>query len=504
MAIPKICGLEQEYAILVKNASVFDPIHSSYLVINSIDRAANTIWDYDEETPFLDARGFSFDDAVMQISRVDNFRINNLLLNGARFYVDHAHPEFSTAECATVLDLIAFDKAGDRILDIARQNAARNLNDDEEILIFKNNSDHKGNSYGCHENYLVSSEVYGRLFPDTTTQSWETFGVLIPFFVSRQIMCGNGKVGVENGSDDVDYQISQRSDFFEITIGANTTANRPIINTRDEPHADKTRYRRLHVIVGDSNMCEISSLLKIGTTRLLLSMLEDRAIDLDFTLANPVGDIRKISHDISLQTPVTLKNGKKIFPLEIQRAFLDEAERYCESEEHSTEENALILQQWRRVLDKLQDDPMQLDGVLDWVTKYRLLERHIRRKSLSWTHPRIRRMDIVYHDVSKETGLYYLLESKGKVERVLDGEDRIKYFISNPPEDTRAYFRSQCLRRFGEDIIEANWDIMHFRSSEGKVKKIRLSDPMRGTRKLVDELIRDAESIDQLLNKLQG
>lgn len=504
MAIPKICGLEQEYAIIVKNASTFDPIHASYLVVNSFDRAANTVWDYDSETPFLDARGFSFDDSIMQISRTDNFKINNLLINGARFYVDHAHPEFSTAECASILDLIAFDKAGERVLDIARHNASRQLNDGDEILIYKNNSDHKGNSYGCHENYLVNTELYKRLFPDTSTQSKETFGQLIPFFVTRQIFTGSGKVGSENGAGSVDYQISQRSDFFEITMGANTTANRPIVNTRDEPHADKMRFRRLHVIIGDSNMCEVSSLLKIGTTKLVLAMMEDGVLDLDFTLANPVGDLRKVSHDIELRTPIKLRDGQTIMPLDVQEQFLAAAVEYCQQPENNTPENQLVLRQWKRVLDALRDDPMQLDGVLDWVTKYVLLERHIRRKQLSWHHPRIWRMNIVYHDVDRERGLYYLLESKGKVERVLEDEERIKYFINNPPEDTRAWFRSACLRKFGEHVLEANWDVLNFRTGASKLHKVPLADPTRGTRELTESLIRDSDNIGALLKNLQG
>lgn len=504
MAIPKICGLEQEYAIVVKNAATFDPIHASYLVINAFDRAARTIWDYDQETPFLDARGFSFDDTVMQISHVDNFRINNLLLNGARFYVDHAHPEFSTAECASVLDLIAFDKAGDRILDIARLNASHQLGEGREILIFKNNSDHRGSSYGCHENYLVSTDLYTRLFPDSNSQARETFGVLIPFFVTRQVFCGSGKVGAENGARAVDFQLSQRSDFFEIPIGANTTANRPIINTRDEPHADRLRFRRLHVIVGDSNMCEVASLLKIGTTRIILSMLEDRALDLNFTLAHPVQAMRDVSHDIRFGTTIMLWNGARIHPLEIQEAFLAAAEEYCRRPEQDTGENRLVLKHWRRVLQALRRDPMELDGVLDWVTKYVLLERHLSRKGLHWNHPRTRRMDIMYHDVSRETGLYYILEDKGKVERLLDGDERVKYFISNPPENTRAWFRSQCLRKFGEDVVEANWDVLHFRLPDGKMKKIPLLDPTRGTRERTEAIIRESADVRQLLAKLQN
>lgn len=503
MAIPKICGLEQEYAIFVHNSSSFDPIHASYLVVNSFDRAAETIWDYNQETPFLDARGFLYDDAVMQISRVDNLKINNLLLNGARYYVDHAHPEFSTAECASVLDLIAFDRAGERILEIAAEKANRSLSDGQEIVIFKNNSDHKGNSYGCHENYLVTAELYHRLFPDSSAQPPPTFGVLIPFFVSRQIMCGAGKVGSENGAPNVEFQISQRSDFFEITLGANTTANRPIINTRDEPHADKNLFRRLHVILGDANLCEVASLLKIGTTKLVLEMLEDDFLDLDFTLASPVAAIREVSHDISLKTPVRLDNGRTILPLDIQEAFLEAAERYCRRPEMDTDENRLILGHWRRTLELLRKDALSLDGSLDWVTKYVMMKRFVSRRGVGWRDPRVRRMDIIYHDVRRDKGLFHLLDSKGKIERVLDGEERIKYFISNPPEDTRAYFRSHCLRKFGKSVVEANWDVLHFDAGGAKLKKVSLPNPMLGTKELVGDLLRECDTIEELLMKLQ-
>lgn len=500
MAIPKICGLEQEYAIVLANASSYDPIYLSYLVVNSFDRAAKTIWDYNEETPFLDARGFSYDDSVIQISRGDNLKINNLLLNGARFYVDHAHPEFSTAECASVRDVIAFDRAGERILDIARERAAEELGKGKEILIFKNNSDHKGNSYGCHENYLVSTSLYKQLFVDSPSP---IYSMLIPFLVTRQILCGAGKVGSENGTPPVDFQISQRSDFFEITMGANTTANRPIVNTRDEPHADKDRFRRLHVILGDANMCEVASLLKIGTARLVLQMLEDEAVDLDFCLENPVSALVRISHDTTLKKPVRLEDGGSILPLEIQGEFLTAAEEYCKRPETDTEENRLVLRHWRRSLELLSTDPMQLDGSLDWVTKYAMLERYIRRKGLDWRRPRVRRMDILYHDIRPDKGLFRILEREGKVQRVLDGEERTKYFVNNPPEDTRAYFRSNCLKKYGDKVVEANWDVLHFDGGGSKLKKVQLLDPTKGTKELVDDLLSESEGVAQLLSNLQ-
>ena len=504
MAIPKICGIEQEYAILVSGGAAIDPIHLSYLVVNSFERAAAEIaWDYNEETPFMDARGFSHDDSAIQISRGDNLRINNLLTNGARFYVDHAHPEFSTAECRSLLDLIAFDRAGERVLDIAREQASTGLEEDLEILIFKNNSDHKGNSYGCHENYLLTADLYLRLFSPAIAESREVYSVLIPFFVTRQVLCGAGKVGSENGAPPVDFQISQRSDFFEITMGANTTANRPIINTRDEPHADKAHFRRLHVIVGDSNMCEVASLLKVGTTRLVLRMLEDDALSLDFRLAQPVRALIDVSHDIEFKGTLELEDGRRIGALEIQREFLEAAEAYCAGQGNCDEEDKLVLRQWRRALDALQSNPEEMVGVLDWVTKRALLRRYMDRKGLGWRHSRVRRMDIIYHDIRRDRGLYHVLEREGRVERVLDGDRRVKYFVNNPPDDTRAWFRSRCMARFGEAVVEANWDTLSFDCGTPRLQRISLGDPCKGTRALTEALVESSGSVAELLEAIR-
>ncbi len=507
MAVPKICGIEQEYAIALSGGVSYDPIQLSYLVVNSFERvAAQTAWDYAEETPFLDARGFSYDDTAIQISHNDNLRINNLLVNGARFYVDHAHPEFSTAECLSVRDLIAFDRAGERVLDIAREEAAKQITDGREILIFKNNSDHQGNSYGCHENYMVSTELYQRLFLPTQPRdgSKPIMAILIPFFVTRQILCGAGKVGSENGTPSVDYQISQRSDFFEITMGANTTANRPIINTRDEPHADKTLFRRLHVIVGDSNMCEVAGMLKVGTTKLVLSMLEDDVLDLDFSLEQPVRSLIDVSHDVSLKHTLALEGGGTMTALQIQREFLAAAEDYCSMRpEHDTDENRMIIGYWRETLDTLEEEPMLLVGKLDWVTKRHLLQRYMSRKELGWRHPRVRRMDILYHDIRPERGLFHILEREGKTERIVDDSERVKYFIGNPPDDTRAWFRSHCLRKFGDFVVEANWDVLTFSTGDRRLRRITLGDPSKGTRELLEGVLKESDTIGRLLEILQ-
>lgn len=497
-----ICGLEQEYAILVENSRKYDPIQASYLVVNSFERAAETVWDYGRETPFLDARGFSFDDSTIHISRSDNLRINNLLTNGARFYVDHAHPEFSTAECRSVLDLIAFDRAGERVLEIAARRASDQLEGDQRILIFKNNTDHKGNSYGCHENYCLSAALYQRMFPDNTNKTREVFGVLMPFFVTRQLFTGAGKVGSENSNDPIDFQITQRADFFETTIGANTTSNRPIVNTRDEPHADRDTWRRLHVIVGDANMCEVASLLKIGTMRLVLAMMEEELLDFDLSFSDPVTSLKKVSRDFTRK--LHMQRHKPMTALEIQREFYQAARDFCARDENDTEENRLVMRYWGEVLDALERDPLELDGYLDWVTKLRLLKRQKDRHNIGWNSSRLIRTDIAYHDIDQERGLYYLLQSKGRIHRILKGEERVKQFISSPPEDTRAWFRGQCLRKFGSDVFEANWDVLKIRKDEKEYISIPLPDPARGTREMLERIMNEAETVTGLVEKLQA
>jgi hypothetical protein len=349
----------------------------------------------------------------------------------------------------------------------------------------------------------VSKDLFERLFPDPKTHSHEAFGVLIPFFVSRQIFTGAGKTGSENGTAEVDFQLTQRADFFETNIGANTTTSRPLLNTRDEPHADKNLYRRLHVIIGDANMSEVATFLKIGTTKLLLSMLEDRFIQDDFRLQVPVQANIATSHDITLKTTIRLENGKKILPLEMQERFLEIAVDYCSRAENSSEENSLILEHWQSTLAALRHDPMSLNGVLDWVSKYALMERQIRRKELSWKHPRIRKMDISYHDINPKKGLYFIMEKENLMQRMLDNDERIKHFINEPPENTRAYFRAHCLRKFGDDIVEANWDVLHFRSSSGSIVSVPLLHPMRGDKGRVQEILEKSESVDDLIRFLE-
>src|SRR5262245_11263304 len=310
MSIPKVMGIETEYGISGPGMAEFNPVLSSSLLINSYaGRLRRIRWDYEQESPLRDARGYELVQERQPVE--DDLGLANVILpNGARYYVDHAHPEYSTPECASPRGLVAHDKAGERILERSLRAAGEILPPGERLSIYKNNTDGKGNSYGCHENYLVDRRTpFARIVRDLT-----------PFLVSRQIFTGAGKVGSESPRDEarhVHYQLSQRTDFFEAEVGLETTLKRPIINTRDEPHADPELYRRLHVIIGDANMCEVATFLKVGTTALVLKMVEDELIP-DLSLEAPVGALHEISWDISCRQTVRMRDGRRVRALELQ------------------------------------------------------------------------------------------------------------------------------------------------------------------------------------------
>src|SRR5256712_1109579 len=311
MAIPKVMGIETEYGIQVKNQPDFNPILSSLLLINSYEtyRSSRVRWDYEAESPLRDARGFEYMEEKEGTSKEESRLINLILSNGARFYVDHAHPEYSSPETTNPRDLVIWDRAGERILNLSRQRAEAVSPPEQRILIYKNNTDSKGNSYGTHENYLMDRRL-ARARPLPPQH---------PHFPSRQIFTGAGKVGAENNADPCDYQISQRADFLETEVGLETMHSRPIINTRDEPHADPEKYRRLHVIVGDANMSEVANYLKVGTMAIVLSMVEDDFIDRDFSLDSPVLALRKVSRDLACREPIRLKDGRTVTAIDVQR-----------------------------------------------------------------------------------------------------------------------------------------------------------------------------------------
>jgi proteasome accessory factor A len=490
MVFPKIIGSETEYGLTVQSDPEFDSIATALLLVNSYnaDQSLKLLWDYDQEEPLVDARGFEIDEEYDIPDQQDNMAINKILPNGARYYVDHAHPEFSTPECSNVFDLIRFEKAGERILNLSRLGASQLLPTGRNIIVYKNNSDQKGNSYGYHENYLM----------DRRTPFQTIVEQLIPFMVTRQIFCGAGKVGAENGADPVHYQISQRADFFETEIGLDTMVKRPIINTRDEPHADRDRYRRLHVIVGDANMSEYTTYLKVGTTMVMLQMIEDGCLTEDMTLRNAVRALKEISHDPTCKVSVPLKNGKKMTALDIQRCFHAAAQRYIEAYPESHPTYPAIILEWGAVLDRLASDPMQLYREIDWIMKLHLLLNYMERRGSDWNDARIAMMDLQYHDIRPEKGLYYVLERSSGARRMLEDEEIVRA-MEDPPEDTRAYFRGQCLKKFKHQIFGVNWDSISFNLGDGPIKRILMEEPTRGTKKHVQQLLDRSETAADLV-----
>ncbi|MGH2650892.1 MAG: depupylase/deamidase Dop, partial [Actinomycetota bacterium] len=472
MAIPKVIGTETEYGISAVGAPDFNPVLSSSLLISTYAGALRRIrWDYEQESPLRDARGFE-PVQIREPAEEDLGLANVILPNGARYYVDHAHPEYSTPECASPRQLVVHDKAGERVLERSLTELHHVLPPGQRIAIYKNNSDGKGNSYGTHENFLVDRGTpFGIIVRDLT-----------PFLVSRQIYTGAGKLGGEAPWDDRDrhrYQLSQRADFFEAEVGLETTLKRPIINTRDEPHADPDKYRRLHVIVGDANMSEVATYLKLGTTSIVLKMIEDEYLP-DLTMANPVAALHEVSRDLSCTARLHLADGRRLKAVEIQWEYLERARKYVEQED-DTPDNRDVLQRWENVLSALESDPLSLQRELDWVAKYRLLEGYRERDGLAWSDPKLRLIDLQYHDVRTDKGLYYRMAATGKVDRLVSDRE-IEQAVMEPPEDTRAYFRGRCIARYPDAIAAASWDSMIFDTGKEALQRIPMREPLRGTR----------------------
>lgn len=493
MAIPKVLGTETEYGIAAVGQADFNPVLSSSLLISSYAGSLRRIrWDYEDESPMRDARGF--EPAAAGAGTDEDLGLANVILpNGARYYVDHAHPEYSTPECLSIHDVVVHDKAGERILERSLDLVAQEMPDAPGLAIYKNNSDGKGNSYGTHENYLM----------DRATPFADIVRDLTPFFVTRQVFTGAGKVGYEAQWDERGihrFQLSQRADFFEAEVGLETTLKRPIINTRDEPHSDSERYRRLHVIVGDANMCEVAQFLKVGTTALVLKLIEDgRAPDL--VIRNPVGAIHDVSRDVSLTHGLTMADGRRITALQIQQEYLAAARVYVEREDDTAEHRA-VIERWERVLEGLAADPMTLAGQLDWVAKLRVLEGYRERDGIAWSDPKLRAIDLQYHDVRRSKGLYHRLEATGKVER-LTTDDEVDRAVMEPPQDTRAYFRGRCIAKYPDAIAAASWDSLILDTGQEALQRIPMKEPLRGTRAHVEALLEASEDAAALVANLR-
>ncbi len=405
---------------------------------------------------------------------------NVFLANGARLYLDvGSHPEYATGECDSLDDLVAHDKAGEWILEQLVESAQERLNEEGirgDIYLFRNNTDSAGNSYGCHENYLTSRD-------DDLGHYTE---VLIPFLVSRQIYAGAGKVlQTARGAQ---FSISQRAEHIWEGVSSATTRSRPIINTRDEPHADSDRFRRLHVIVGDSNMSEYATFLKVGACSIILRMLEDPTVVLrDMTLENPIRAIREISHDITCTRKVRLANGREATAIEIQSEYLARALRYADNHDMSPQEKQ-ALGMWEHVMTGLQDEPLSLDAEIDWVTKHNLIEAYSARHSLKIDDPRIALLDLQYHDINRTRSVFYKLQAAGRVERIVS-DGAIAEAMETPPQTTRAKLRGEFIRKAKERKRDYTVDWVHLKLNDQAQRTVLCKDPFLSEDERVERLI---------------
>jgi Pup amidohydrolase len=501
MATTKVCGMETEYGILSPGPEQ-NPIAASSVLVNAYAAAIEQKigWDFEDETPGNDARGFAREGSLAPM--VETHLANTVLTNGARFYVDHAHPEYSTPECLTPLECLVYDKAGEGVLRRAMEAAAQRMPDQPAPIVYKNNSDGKGNSYGCHENYMM----------DRAVPFAKVIDGVVPHFVSRTIYIGSGKVGVETPALDsatVHYQISQRAEFFEEIVGLETTLKRPIVNTRDEPHADPKRFRRLHVIVGDANLSEIATLLKVGTTSIVLSMIEDDAGPTrDISLADPVRALHQVSADLSLSRPLALTDGTSATALELQWEIYGAARKYAE--EHGLASlgdgeggdgpvGQLIMEHWEAVLHGLETDPSELGDTLDWVAKQQLLLAYQDRHGCSWDDPRLAALALQYHDLRPGRSIYQRLGL-----RTLVTPEETAVAISEPPPGTRAWFRGKCLARWPDAVVTANWDSLVFDVGTDPLRRVPMMDPLKGTAEHTGALLAQSTGPADLLDRLNS
>jgi len=419
-----------------------------------------------------------------------------VLTNGARYYVDHAHPEVSTPECRNALEAVLFDRAGEEIVRRSMEVANEGLPSESEIVLYKNNSDGKGNSYGCHENYLISRQTpFTQIAQQITTH-----------FVSRQIFCGAGKVGAEHrgltgkNSNPNLFQISQRADFFEEEIGLETTLKRPIVNTRDEPHCDPLKYRRLHVIVGDANMSEVATFLKVGTTAIVLAMIEDDAFPAHLVIKDPVHAVRQVSHDPTLKAVVEMVDGRRLTAVQIQIEIIEAATDYAIRFGLDSVDEQIgsdVLQRWRNVVFSLQSDLSTVANIVDWVAKKRIVEGFAQRHELQATDPRLKAIDLQYHDMRVEK----CLALRAGLDVLCLPQD-VMWSMVHPPSSTRAYFRGTVLQRWPSDVVAANWDSVVFDIPNQGLKRIPMPEPLRGTRELVGDLLKSSQNPADLIAKL--
>jgi proteasome accessory factor A len=489
----RVFGIETEYGITVDGMADLDVVRESIEIVRCYtEHGAHMKWDYALEDPHQDARGFRAlellqdtdeaayfaADAARELSFAE-IKSDLVLSNGARFYNDHAHPEYSTPECTTLQEIVAQDKAGERILGECARRRNGHLPAGCEARLYKNNTDFVGHSYGCHDNYLMQRDV-----------PWErVVREVVPFLVTRQIFAGAGKMGVE-GEDSAGpsgvFQIAQRSDFFSVLCSIDTMNRRPLVNTRDEPHADAGRYRRFHVIIGDANMSQWATAMKLGTTALVLELIE-RGHAPQVALADPVAATKTISRDESCTWLVARDDGATMGGIDLQRLYLAAAREHCDRDA----ETDWVLREWERALDDLARDPWSCADRLDWVAKKQLLTLFREAEHLEWSDPWLQSIDLEYHNLSLEHGLYYEMMREGRMQRLVT-EEQIKDAIFHPPETTRAFFRGRAVARFNRDIASIQWDELTFQHN-GARRIVSLPHPAHdATLTRLNDAIREA------------
>ncbi len=480
----RLFGLETEYGIQIEGVGGdMDVVVESMELIRAYLREDFVaLWDYDLENPRMDIRGFEVDELLNDIDETVHLQRDRkrkipraelksdlILTNGARLYNDHTHPEYSTPECYSLTDLVASDRAGERILLQCGLRRTQSLANGV-VRLYKNNTDFEGHSYGCHENYLISRALPFERVIDG----------LLPFLVTRQVFAGAGKVGVEGdrGADPAVFQLAQRSDFFETIASVDTMTRRPLVNTRDEPHASAADYRRLHIIIGDSNMSEYVTALKVGSMLLVLDLIESGQGP-DIVLADPLGALKEIARDPSRRWHVELVNSRHSDALEVQRAYLERARAMAAGRDEQTD---WVLNEWANMLDGLENDPVELVGRCDWVTKKWLLDAFAEAEGLDWGRPEdrvwLQSQDLEYHNVDPEAGLYQMLEADNEDWR-LTSHEQVQRATQKAPPGTRAYFRGRAIEKFGSSVRALNWDSIEF-DLDGRTAVIDLKSLVDG------------------------
>jgi proteasome accessory factor A len=490
-------GLENEYGISSKLNT--DPITLSNRIVFAYAKhvypESNIRWDYDVENPLRDARGFDISRADADPSQLtdEGQAIPNLVLpNGARFYVDHAHPEYAAPEVLNPIDITKWDLAGEQIMKVAVALDAKEFPEDK-IRVFKNNVDNKGSSYGTHENYQMNR----------STQFSKIVAGLTPHFITRQIFCGAGRIGIGQKSENIGYQISQRADYIEAHVGLETTMKRPIINTRDEPHADPKISRRLHIIIGDANMSDFANILKVGSTALVISMIEDEFVDFDeVDLLNPVGVVKDISHDLDMKNIYLTNSGKKFSAIDIQEWYLEKSKSYL-SQIGYDDNSRQVIDFWEQALMGLRNNKDDLADRVDWIAKLALLNRYKEKQNLTLNDDLIQSLDFKYSEITSDDGIAQVLRRKNFLKQYLEASE-VDKAISEPPTDTRAWFRGKALSKFSKSIAAASWDSLILDIDKNQpLFRIPTTDPLKGTKSLTGEIISQSDTALDLVNSIR-